>query len=386
MTCLELAVEIQQIPAPTFAEHARAGFVMSRLLAAGISEVLMEEHDGGIVNVYARIPGVRSGGPALLVRAHTDTVFPAGTDLAVRDDESGRLHGPGIGDNSVAVAALVVLAERLNRGNGSLPPCDVWFVANAAEEGLGDLKGIRAAIGFLTRRGDAALARPASKALGAAVVIEGMALGSIYHRGIAVQRCRVTVETGGGHSWGDFGTPSAIHVLMQIGAGIAALEVPAEPRTTFNIGLISGGTSVNTIAASATAEIDLRSESTAQVTSLEKQVLEIIGARRTDDVAITVEPIGNRPAGAIERDHPLVGAAVKALESTGVPPRFPNGSTDANALLHAGVPTVCVGVTSGANPHRSDEWIDTRLVESGVDHLEQLLHHAAQIVATSEAP
>ena len=376
MNCLNLAIAIQQIPAPTFSERDRAEFVMTQFQAAGLDGTFMEEHDGGIGNVYARVPGVTADGPVLLVSAHTDTVFPATTSLTISRNDSGRICGPGIGDNSIAVAALVVLAERLICPENETPPCDIWFVANAAEEGLGDLKGMRAAIDFLAGRG--------SRRLGAAVVIEGLALGSIYHRGIAVRRHRITVETGGGHSWGDFGRASAVHVLMEIGSQISALEVPSDPRTTFNVGLIAGGTSVNTIAGWATAEIDLRSESTASVTALEAEVLDIIGARRRDDVNITVEPIGTRPAGAIKRDHPLVEAAVRALESIGLSPQFPNGSTDANALLHAGVPTVCVGVTTGANPHRTDEWIYCEPVERGIRHLEKLIRSAASLVAASE--
>ena len=398
MNCIDLAREIQRIPAPTFGEKERAEFVAERFRAGGVPEVTMFDHGDGIVNVYAKVPGRTAGGPVLIVTAHTDTVFPAGTPLAASLDEAGRLHGPGIGDNSIAVAALVVLAERLtstgregSRGGSGLA-CDVWFVANAAEEGLGDLRGIRAATGWIeaTTTGDLSqMAEPVPISrvdpVGAAVVIEGMALGSVYHRGIAVRRHEVTVRTGGGHSWGDFGTPSAIHVLMRIGAGIAGIEVPTDPKTTLNVGVVAGGTSVNTIASLASMELDLRSESTEAVTSLEAEVLAIIDAERGEDVAVTVTPIGSRPAGGIPSDHPLVVAAGKALEEIGITPCYPNGSTDANALLHAGVPAVCVGVTTGANPHRSDEWIDTAPVERGLSQLEILIRSAAGIVAEAGA-
>jgi acetylornithine deacetylase/succinyl-diaminopimelate desuccinylase-like protein len=241
---LDETIAIQQIPGPTFEEAQRAAYLLGRF--AHIPGLDCVERDA-VHNVYARLPGADSARPAWLVSAHTDTVFSAETPLELHRD-SERLHGPGIGDNSLGVAALVHLAELL-AGSGTRWPADVWFVANSREEGLGDLGGIRAAHGRI--------AAP----LCSAVVIEGMALGRVYHAGIAVRRLRITCSGPGGHSWLHFGRASAIHGLMRLGAQIATLKPPESPRTTFNIGVVEGGTSVNTIAASASLLLDLRSES-----------------------------------------------------------------------------------------------------------------------------
>jgi acetylornithine deacetylase/succinyl-diaminopimelate desuccinylase-like protein len=375
--CLPLAREIQQIPAPTFNESERASFVEHLFREAGVGEVSVVQHDD-IVNVYAVIPGRNRETPVLLVSAHTDTVFPHGTKLDSALDGSGRFYGPGIGDNSIAVAALVLLARDLAGqvgSGGGKPPCDVWFVANAAEEGLGDLRGMHRAIEKI---------HDSTCGIGAAIVVEGMALGCVYHHGIAVRRHEVRVSTEGGHSWGDHGAPSAIHELLRLGAEISRLPVSAEPRTTLNIGIVSGGTSVNTIANEARMEIDLRSEETQAVEALQAQVLSLVEAAARDGVEVEVRAIGNRPAGHLPAGHPLVTAATAALESIGMTARFPKGSTDANALLARGVPAVCVGVTTGGNPHRTDEWIDTGPVELGMQQLHSLLIDASEIAAGTE--
>ncbi len=219
-------------------------------------------------NVYARLPGSGSSRP-LVVSAHLDTVFPLSTDLHVtrRSSNPGAaptnveglalstVEGPGIGDNSLGVAGLFGLLWELNSSSaqiaGSTLPGDIWLVANVGEEGLGNLCGMRAVV---DRFGDRPLAY---------LIVEGMALGQIYHRGLGVQRYRITVDTPGGHSWVDYGRPSAIHVLGEIIYRLSNLSLPRVPRTTLNIGTISGGTSINTIAAHAQLELDLRSVSVA---------------------------------------------------------------------------------------------------------------------------
>jgi tripeptide aminopeptidase len=370
-----LAERIQRVPAPTFDEAARAELTRSLLAGFGVDASVVT-HDDGIANAYARIPGADSRRPVLVVSAHTDTVFPATTDLTLRrDTDARRLYGPGIGDNSLAVAALVALARALadSRDAGEPPPCDVWLVANAAEEGLGDLRGIRAAIEHV------GAASPGG--IGAAVVIEGMLLGCVYHRSIGVRRHRVEVQTPGGHSWGSFGAPSAVHELVRLLDRVVDLPVPASPKTTFNVGRIEGGTSVNTIAARASAEIDLRSETREEVARLEKRLLEALQVPQPADVVVRVGRIGSRPAGSIDPHHPLVVAALTALSAVGIAGELRSGSTDANALLAAGVPTVCVGVTTGGAAHRLDEYIDLDPIEQGMQQLGLLVPEAARIAA-----
>jgi acetylornithine deacetylase/succinyl-diaminopimelate desuccinylase-like protein len=244
---------------------------------------------------------------------------------------------------------------------GRKPDRDLWFVATSCEEGLGDLKGMRAAFARLQDR------------IGAVINIEGLAFGHVYHAGIAVKRLRITARTGGGHSWLHFGRPSAIHALMQLGAKISAIRPPLAPRTTFNIGLIEGGTSINSIAATADMWLDLRSEDMNALAILEEEVYRLIYSLTSPDISFAVEVVGERPAGHISPDHPLVRAAVEALANVGVRATLETGSTDGNIALAAGCPTVTVGVTRGGNAHRLDEYAETGPVKDGIQQLFQLV-------------
>jgi di/tripeptidase len=206
-------------------------------------------------------------------------------------------------------------------------------------------------------------------------VIEGMALGHIYHQGIGVRRLRLTARGEGGHSWLHFGRPSAIHALVGLAAQLARLPVPESPKTTYNIGVISGGTSVNTIAAEASLQLDLRSEDPAHLQALVEQVEALTRAAATPGIEILSEVIGDRPAGGIPREHPLVQLAASALEAASGrrdKAAFDNGSTDANVPLSRGLPSVCVGLTRGGNAHRCDEYIETEPLETGLKQLVML--------------
>jgi len=362
----DLCIQVQQIPAPTGAEGERAAWVAGVFEALDLQNVAQDE----LFNVYARVPGRDSSLPALMVSAHTDTVFPAETDLTVRvDEQTGRIYGPGLGDNSTGVASLIALAQQLVALE---PPVDVWLVANSGEEGLGDLRGMRGAVNRLQDR------------IGACVVLEGMGLGRIVHRGLGSRRYRIIAHAPGGHSWSDFGTASAIHVLVQIANEIAHLRPPAQPRTTFNIGRIQGGTSINTIAQQASLELDLRSEDAGALAQIDRQVQKIVGRYQTArwrqwGVRIETEVIGDRPSGEIGRDHPLVVAAQQALVGAGLTGRFDLriSSTDANIPLSRGIPAVCVGITQGGNAHRLEEWINPAYLPQGMQHLLLLTWWAA---------
>lgn len=355
-----LCVEIQQIPAPTGEEEQRAGWVAQRFRSLGLADIRQDD----ALNVYARVPGVQAT-PALLVSAHTDTVFPAETDLSVRvDDATGRIHGPGIGDNSTGLAGLIVLAEFL-AGLNEPPPVDIWLVANSTEEGLGDLKGIRAAVDRLEDR------------LGAVLVLEGMGLGRIVHRGLGVRRYRITASAPGGHSWGDFGSASAIHCLVALSHDITRLNVPQEPRTTYNIGTFTGGTSVNTIAQHASLDLDLRSAAPETLAQIDEQVQRLVKRHRRhhqkvkSGVQLSVEVIGNRPAGQIPESHPLMQAASAVLAQLEIAERtdIRISSTDANIPLSRDIPSLCIGLTDGGDAHRLSEWIDPRPLTKGIQQL-----------------
>lgn len=354
----ELAIAIQQIPAPTGDEAARAAWIAARWQAAGLADVSTDE----VANVYARIPG-RSTQRALLLSAHTDTVFGHDVDLTVRRDETGgRIYGPGIGDNSTGVAALLMLADDLRRLPA--PPVDIWLVANSREEGLGDLVGMRAAVDRLQAQ------------LGAVLVIEGMGLGRIVHRGLGSRRYRIAVDAPGGHSWSDFGAASALHTLVLLAAELTRLRPPESPRTTFNIGRLMGGTSVNTIAQHAWLELDLRSEETAALARMVEQVSAIVASYQAPKwqrrgVKVRAELIGDRPPGEIAADHPLVVAAQTVLEALGVRDSgdLRISSTDANVPLSRGIPAVCLGVTEGGDAHRAGEWIRPAPAAKGMAQL-----------------
>ncbi|NDJ78241.1 MAG: M20/M25/M40 family metallo-hydrolase [Chloroflexi bacterium] len=357
------AIAIQQVAAPTFDEGRRAALVREQFARYTLKDISTD----AVYNVYGRRPGQHPDKPALLVSAHLDTVFPLETDLAVRH-AGERIYGPGLGDNSLGVAGLLALLNLFHTHEMHLP-VDVWFVANSREEGLGDLGGIRAVWETLGHQ------------LGAAIVLEGMALGHIYHAGIAVRRLRITCTAPGGHSWLHFGQASAIHSLMALGAEITSLTPPVQPRTTFNIGLISGGHSINSLATMAELYLDLRSEETSTLAALEQQVRDAIERLREPGVDFAVDVVGDRPAGSIPADDPLVALAAAALHTIDQDVAYESGSTDANVLLANGLPTVTVGISRGGNAHRLDEYIETAPIADGVWHLLLLALAAANTVS-----
>jgi tripeptide aminopeptidase len=351
---LDLAVAIQQIPAPTFAESQRAAFILQRFSEEGLANVSMDANG----NVFGCLPGQGIRQP-LVVSAHTDTVFPATTDLKVRR-EADKIHGPGIGDNSLGVAGLFGLLWAIDAkrkpgaARQSNLPGDVWLVANTCEEGLGDLRGMR---GLVERFTDTPLAY---------IILEGMALGQIYHRGLGVQRYRITFRTPGGHSWVDYGRPSAIHELAALLVRLTALPLPSRPRTSLNIGIIQGGTSINTIAAEAWLELDLRSEGSRALGELTNWVEALVKAANRPAVEASCEVIGRRPAGKLSTHHPLVQLAWQCLEAQDLRPNLGIGSTDANIPLSRGLPAVCIGLTHGAGAHTVKEFIYTEPLGKGL--------------------
>ncbi|MEK7787094.1 MAG: M20/M25/M40 family metallo-hydrolase, partial [Chloroflexota bacterium] len=303
---LDRAIAIQQIPAPTFAEAQRAAYVAREFGALGLSDIEVDE----LGNAFARRPGTGTSRP-ILVTAHTDTVFPADTDLTIQRQPE-RIIGPGIGDNSLGVAGLFALAETLDTANVKTPG-DLWLAANVGEEGLGDLCGMRRVMERF------------KQGVAATIIIEGMAFGHVYHEAIGVHRLRLTASAEGGHSYTHYGRPSAIHGLVRLAARLADLQLPAQPKTTLNIGQISGGTSVNTIARHASLELDLRSEDPKVLATLAGQVENLIHAANAPGLTITGAVTSQRPAGAIPRNHPLVQLAVEALRAVGAEPTFERG-------------------------------------------------------------
>jgi acetylornithine deacetylase/succinyl-diaminopimelate desuccinylase-like protein len=201
------------------------------------------------------------------------------------------------------------------------------------------------------------------------IILEGMALGQIYHRGLSVRRYEINACTPGGHAWVDFGRPSAIHELAGLITRLCALPVPEKPRSSMNVGMVSGGTSVNTIAAQATCLLDLRSESEQMLARLARQVEAQIEAGNRPGVQFSWKVVGERPAGGIPSSHPLVRLAKGCLEGQGVHPLLNIGSTDANIPLSRGMPAICVGLTTGGGAHTLEEYILTKPLEQGMAQL-----------------
>ena len=360
---IELAVQIQQIPAPTFAEGSRAEFVRSLFLQENLQDVSTD----ALGNVYARLAGISGiGNPAhiepLVVSAHLDTVFPDGSELVARR-AADKVFGAGMGDNALGVASLFgliwLLRERETRLKG-----DVWLVADVGEEGLGDLCGMR---GVVERFGAGVIGY---------LIVEGLALGHVYHRAVGVRRYRISVQTAGGHSWSDYGRPSAVHELAALITQLTKISLPHEPRTTLNVGTFHGGTGINVLASAAVCDLDLRSEHASVLTALVGQTEELIGNANREGVKVVAEVIGQRPAGEIPVAHPFVRLGLDALKEQGLEAVLTSGSTDANIPLSRGLPALVLGVTTGGGAHTTGEYIDVEPIEKGMEQLVRFVERA----------
>ncbi|MCL4559398.1 MAG: M20/M25/M40 family metallo-hydrolase [Chloroflexi bacterium] len=347
---LDLACSIQQIASPTLFESRRAEFIRDQFAKEGLADASLDAAG----NALARLPGAGNA-PPLVVSAHLDTVFPQETNLHLRRQED-HIYGPGIGDNSLGLASLFGLVWMLRDAHIVLP-ADVWLAADVGEEGLGNLRGMRAVV---DRFGNTPVAY---------VILEGMGLGEVFHRGLGVQRYRISVQTEGGHSWNDYGRPSAIHELACLVTQLITLPIPHDPRTSINVGVITGGTSVNTIAAKASLDLDLRSESHSTLSGLTLQVETLVRNANRPGVRTVCENIGRRPSGEIPIDHPLVKLAMQTLRGLKITPTPGIGSTDANVPLSLGFPAICIAMTTGSGSHTPAEFIRTGPLAKGLEQL-----------------
>ncbi|MFN8412848.1 MAG: M20/M25/M40 family metallo-hydrolase [Anaerolineales bacterium] len=356
---LDLTLRIQQIPAPTFSEEVRGKFVQDLFQKENLKDVSMDD----VGNVYGRLPGKQKDLLPLVISAHLDTVFPNSVNLQSRE-EAGKVIAPGIGDNSLGVAALFGILWSLNHKKVELPR-DLWLVANVGEEGLGDLRGMRAVVD-----------RFGAEVLGY-LILEGLAFGHVYHRAIGVKRYRIHVRTVGGHSWSDYGQPSAVHELASLITQLTSIKLPREPRTTMNIGTISGGTGINVLASEAKCELDLRSEDPATLEKIVLQAEDMIHLANRAGVKVETEVIGQRPAGEIPADHPFVQTAVDCLKYLGLDAVLTSGSTDANIPLSRGIPAVVMGITTGGSAHTTHEYINTEPIPKGMEGVLRFVEEVA---------
>ena len=357
---MAMQVELCEIPAPTFKESVRAAEIVRRMKALGLTDVSIDE----IGNVVGKRPG-KGTGPVLAIGAHMDTVFPEGTDVTVRR-EGNRYFGPGIGDNCAGLRALLETIRAFNEA-GIETEGDIWFVGTVGEEGNGDIRGSKHLFNG-TNHIDGFLA------------VDNSNVGRILHSAIGSHRYRFTITGPGGHSFGAFGEmPSAIHALCIAGAKVAHVKVPAEPKTTFTIGTIKGGTSVNTIAASAECDVDIRSLGDETLHLVEKEIISHFEEAVREENAIwnitdpkkmlklTVTQIGNRPAGVRPHDCPVLQASRAAQKALGIElTHYTWSSTDANMPVSLGIPATCLSAGGvQMRTHTVDEYFDCINIEQG---------------------
>ena len=357
---IELACQLQQIPAPTFHEAERAEYMRLLFSRAGLHDVEIDATG----NTWGCLPGGNQR--PLVISAHLDTVHSGNRPLTLTRTP-GQITGPAIGDNALGLSALVCTAEDLMRSGACLPG-PVYFVATVGEEGMGNLTGMQAVVDRLENT-------PA-----AYLILEGIGLGSVYHRALGVERYQLQVETLGGHSWADYGRPSAIHELAEIIARLSSLSLPKKPRTTFNVGTIHGGTSINSIATTAACTIDIRSEDHSTLQKTAARIAKMVANHSKPEVGILFDLIGTRPAGEIPDGHPLVLLSIDCLKQLGIQPHKGIGSTDANVPLSRGFAAVCLGITTGGNAHTPSEFIHTRPVQTGVQQLSNIIQRAWETI------
>ena len=358
---LEETLRVCHIPAPTFDEAERAVYVAERMRTIALSDVQVDD-----IHNVSGVLNCGNAGPTTLVVAHLDTVFPRATPLHVRRTKQ-RLYGPGIGDNSVAVAAMLNVATAMQRFRPAA--CGrVIFAASVGEEGLGNLCGIRR------------LMETWGSDVDTVIALEGHGIDEIRHAGIGSTRLKVTFNGPGGHSWGAFGTPSAVHAMGTVIHKLSQFKTPRNPRTTFNVGMVEGGASVNTIAPRATMLVDLRSVSARHLAQLEARVthlLDEVGNRSGVGVESTV--VGRRPAATLPVSHPLCKGIINIRKRLRLrPPVFSASSTDANLPLSLGFPALCLGITRGGLAHTVKEYIECAPVLGGVKQLFLALLHTLE--------
>ena len=353
-------ISITEIASPPFKESRRADAMLARFRALGLSDV-EKDTEGNVLGVRR---GTRGSGPMLAVCAHLDTVFPEGTDVHVKR-QGTRLSAPGIGDNSRSLAVVLAMIRALNEAHVQTAS-DILFVADVGEEGTGDLRGVK----YLLKEG-----RYKGR-VGQFISIDGSGHGDdIVTGAVGSRRYRVTFTGPGGHSFGAFGLVSPAFAMADAMKRLGAVRVPETPKTTFNVGVVGGGTSVNSIPNAMWMEVDMRSESPVELEKLETAFLALVKesaaaenkARSTTEGVVNadVKLIGARPSGQTKSDAAIVQIAAASVRAAGLTPTFSYSSTDANLPISLGIPAIRLqsGGTSD-HAHALDEWIDVEKTAS----------------------
>ena len=346
-------IQITEVEAPPFKEHRRAKFFAELLRQSGLSDVE--------IDVEGNVIGVRKGignGPLIAIAAHLDTVFPEGTNVKVRRDGT-RLYAPGVGDNSRALGVLLTIVRAMESGNVQTAS-DILFVGNVGEEGPGDLRGMK----HLFLKG------PYKDRIKMFISLDPFGVGNDVTIGsIGSKRFKVTFRGPGGHSFGSFGLVSPAFALGNAMTKLSKLQVPSRPKTTFNVGVIGGGTSVNSIPYESWMDVDIRSETKEELTKAVDAFTRMMGEAAEEEnrmrstsqgkIHADVKLIGDRPFGQIPISAPIVQTAAGVIQAFGMNATYGLSSTDSNIPLSLGIPAITLesGGTGGRN-HTLDEWID----------------------------
>jgi tripeptide aminopeptidase len=338
---------ITEIPAPPFKEKTRADYYLKRFRDLGI--------EGASIDAEGNVIGLRKGSvgkPKLVISAHLDTVFPEGTDTTVKEKD-GVIHAPGIGDDARGLAALLSVLQALN-ANEIRTVGDLMFVGTVGEEELGNLRGVKA------------LFRD-HKDIDGFISVDGLQITRIVNQATGSHRYEIIFKGPGGHSFQEFGLPSATHAMGRAIAKVSDLRTPSDPKTTFTVGTVRGGTSVNAIAGEARMAVDMRSNVTEELLKLEARVLDLVREAvneenkrwNSDKISVDIKLIGDRPAGMVAEDSPIVQATRRAVSAITRAPTvtFAGASTDSNLAMSLGVPAVTLGGGGeGGNWHSLNEW------------------------------
>ena len=414
-------LELVRIPAPPFGESTRAAWFLDRFHALGLTNIHLDDAGNALAELHpdaasaspvpistapinngisteamdspiirseverplhfaSPAPASKVATPCILLSAHLDTVFPAGTPIEAREEkDSSRIHAPGICDNAAGLTALLAIAAALRFANIA-PPIPILFAANVGEEGEGDLRGMR----HHFERG------PYRTRIASALILEGGGTAVAINRALGSLRFRITITGPGGHSWADAGTPNPILTLSQALAEIATLKLPTAPLTTLNVGHISGGTSINSIPESASTLIDLRSTDPTQLVSTATTVHqifdEIVTAQSTTNAPLKlhIETIGNRPAATLPDNSPILHTLRAVDRHLSLRTELRLGSTDANIPLSRGIPALALGSGGiGGGIHTLQEWYDPTGRETALRRILLTLLDTLQVTADS---
>jgi tripeptide aminopeptidase len=349
---------LTEIPAPPFAEAQRAEAVKVLLAAVGL-----DVHLDKVGNVIGELHGANDR-EVVLIAAHLDTVFPADTEIKVRR-EKDRMYAPGISDNGTGLVSLVALARAVHEARLK-PQRTILFVGDVGEEGEGNLRGMRALVDSYRDK------------LKAVVVLDGSGTDHVTTKALASRRMEAVISGPGGHSWSDFGIPNPISALVRASVRFLSTRVPSSPRTTFNLGQIEGGTSVNSIPHEARLKVDVRSESEDELLRLENALRECMAAGVRDEMESSrdrskgklewkVEILGSRPGGELSSNSPLLAALRAADDFLGNISRIERASTDANIPLSLGIDAIAIGSGgNGGGAHSLQEWYEPTGREMGL--------------------